>query len=65
MSLLTALSLLDIVVFGLSLAVFAYFFYRFAGRDDTSQTALIMREINTVKPAPQPAKAKAKVAGAA
>ena len=69
MSLLNALSFFDLAVFGLSLFVFSYFFNRFSGRDDTSEMALTMREINReingVKTVSQPAKAKAKVAGAA
>ncbi len=63
MSLLAALSFLDIAIFGVALFVFAWLFNRFSGRDDTDTLALTMHEINTVKPAPQPAKARA--AGAA
>ena len=65
MSLLTAFSFFDIAVFGVALLAFAYLFNRFSGREDTDALALTMREINTVKPAPQPAKAKARAAGAA
>jgi hypothetical protein len=65
MSLLAALSFFDVAVFGVALCVFAYLFNRFSGREDTETLALTMREINTVKPAPQAAKAKAKAAGAA
>ncbi len=63
MSLLAALSFFDIAVFGVALLAFAYLFNRFSGRDDTDALALTMHEINTVKPVPQAAKARA--AGAA
>ena len=65
MSLLAALSFFDIAVFGVALVVFAYLFDRFSGREDTDKLALTMHEINTVKPATQAAKAKARAAGAA
>ena len=65
MSLLAAFSFFDIAVFGVALLAFAYLFNRFYGREDTDALALTMREINTVKPAPQAAKAKARAAGAA
>jgi len=65
MPLLTALSSFDIAIFGVALLVFAYLFNRFSGRDDTNALALTMHEINTVKTAPQAAKAKARAAGAA
>jgi hypothetical protein len=65
MSLLAALSFFDIAVFGVALLVFAYLFNRFSGKDDTDVLALTMHEINTVKPAPQAAKAKARAAGVA
>ena len=65
MSLLAALSFFDIAIFGVALFVFAYLFNRFSGRDDTDTLALTMHEINTAKPAPQAAKAKARAAGAA
>jgi hypothetical protein len=65
MSLLAALSFFDIAVFGVALVAFAYLFDRFSGREDTDKLALTMHEINTVKPAPQAAKAKARAAGAA
>jgi hypothetical protein len=65
MSLLAAVSFFDIAVFGVALLAFAYLFNRFYGREDTDVLALTMREINTVKPAPQAAKAKARAAGAA
>jgi hypothetical protein len=65
MSLLAAFSIFDIAVFGVALAAFAYLFNRFSGREDTDALALTMHEINTVKPAPQAAKAKARAAGAA
>ena len=65
MSLLAALSFFDIAIFGVALFVFAWLFNRFSGRDDTDTLALTMHEINTVKPAPQAAKAKARAAGAA
>jgi hypothetical protein len=65
MSLLAALSFFDVAVFVVALFAFAYLFNRFSGREDTNALALIMHEINTVKPAPQAAKAKARAAGAA
>jgi len=65
MSLLAALSFLDIAVFGVALLVFAYLFNRFSGKEDTDALALIMHEINTVKPVPQAAKPKARAAGVA
>lgn len=65
MSLLAALSFFDIAVFGVALVVFAYFFHRFSGREDTDKLALTMHEINTVKPTPEAAKVKARAAGAA
>ena len=65
MSLLTAFSFFDVAIFGVALFAFAYLFNRFAGREDTEALALTMHEINTVKPAPQAAKAKARAAGAA
>jgi hypothetical protein len=52
-------------IFGVALFAFAYLFHRFAGREDTDSLALTMHQINTVKPAPQAAKAKARAAGAA
>ena len=65
MSLLAALSFFDIAIFGIALVAFAYLFDRFSGREDTDKLALTMHEINTVKPATQAAKAKARAAGAA
>ena len=65
MSLLAALSFFDIAVFGVALLAFAYLFNRFSGREDTDELALTMHEMNTVKPAPQAANAKARAAGAA
>lgn len=65
MSLLAALSFFDIAIFGVALFAFAYLFNRFSGRDDTDALALTMHEINTAKPSPQAAKAKARAAGAA
>ena len=65
MSLLSAFSFFDVAVFGAALFVFAWLFNRFSGREDTDTLALTMHEINTIKPAPQAAKAKAKTAGAA
>jgi len=65
MSLLATLSFFDIAIFGVALLAFAYLFNRFSGREDTDALALTMREINTVKPAPQAAKAKARAAGVA
>ena len=53
---------LDAAIFGVALFAFAYLFYRFAGREDTDSLALTMHQINTVKPAPQVAKAKARAA---
>jgi hypothetical protein len=65
MSLLPTLSFFDIAVFGVALLAFAYLFNRYSGREDTNELALTMHEINTVKSAPQAAKAKARAAGAA
>lgn len=65
MSLLAALSFFDIALFGVALFAFAYLFHRFSGREDTDALALTMRQINTADPATQPAKAKARAAGAA
>lgn len=65
MSLLTAFSFFDIAVFGVALLAFAYLFNRFSGREDTDALALTMRQINTADPTSQPAKAKARAAGAA
>jgi hypothetical protein len=65
MSLLATLPFFDIAIFGVALLAFAYLFNRFSGREDTDALALTMHEINTVKPAPQAAKAKARAAGAA
>lgn len=52
-----------LVAFGLSLAVFAYFFNRFMGAEDTVNLALTMHEINATDHA-VPAR-KARAAGAA
>ncbi|HXA86202.1 MAG TPA: hypothetical protein VNZ47_14070 [Candidatus Dormibacteraeota bacterium] len=65
MSLLAALPFFDIAIFGVALFAFAWLFNRFSGREDTDTLALTMHEINTAKPAPQAAKAKARAAGAA
>ena len=65
MSLLAALPFFDIAIFGVALLVFAYLFNRFSGKEDTDMLALTMHEINTVRPAPQAAKAKARAAGVA
>lgn len=65
MSLLAVISFFDIAVFGVALLAFAYLFNRFSGREDTDELALTMHEINTVKPASQAAKTKARAAGAA
>ncbi len=65
MSLLATFSFFDAAVFGVALFAFAYLFNRFSGSDDTVALALTMHEINTVRPAPQAVKAKARAAGAA
>ena len=65
MSLLAALSFFDIAIFGIAFLAFAFLFDRFSGRGDTEALALTMHEINTIKPAPQATKAKARAAGAA
>jgi hypothetical protein len=65
MSLLAVLSFFDIALFGIAFLAFAFLFDRYSGREDTDALALTMHEINTVKPAPQAAKAKARAAGAA
>lgn len=63
MTMLTALSLLAALGFGLALFVFDYFFTRYMGRDDTEYLAAVMREINTVESAAVTAKTRS--AGAA
>lgn len=63
MTMLTALSLLAALAFGLALFVFDYFFTRYMGKEDTEYLAAVMREINTVEAAP--VKAKTTSAGAA
>jgi hypothetical protein len=65
MSLLATLSFFDIAIFGIAFLAFGFLFDRFSGRENTEALALTMHEINTVKPAPQAAKAKARAAGAA
>jgi len=65
MPLLAALSFFDVAIFGIAFLAFAFLFDRFSGREDTEALALTMHEINTVKPALQTAKAKARAAGAA
>jgi hypothetical protein len=65
MLLLTAFSFFDVAVFTGALLAFAYLFNRFSGREDTEELALTMRQINTAKPAPKAAKAKARATGAA
>ncbi len=60
---LLAVTLAVIAAFGFSLAVFAYFFLRYMGKEDTVTIALTMREIHAMeKVAPA---AKARAAGAA
>lgn len=63
MTMLTALSLLTALAFGLALFVFDYFFTRYMGREDTEYLAAVMREINSIESAP--VKAKTTSAGAA
>jgi hypothetical protein len=46
MTMLTALSLLAAIAFGLSLFVFDYLFNRFMGYEDTEYLAAVMHEIN-------------------
>jgi hypothetical protein len=65
MPLLAALSFFDIAIFGIAFLAFAFLFDRFSGREDTEALALTMHQINTIKPVPQAAKAKAQAAGAA
>jgi hypothetical protein len=57
--------LLDTSVFAVALLVFAYFFDRSCGTDDTLELAMTMHEINNPEFAPEPAKTKAQTAGAA
>jgi hypothetical protein len=65
MPLLAALSFFDIAIFGIAFLAFAFLFDHFSAREDTEALALTMHDINTIKPAPQAAKAKAQAAGAA
>jgi hypothetical protein len=65
MPLLAAFSFFDIAIFGIAFLAFAFLFDRFSGIEDTEALALTMHQINTVKPAPQAAKARARAAGAA
>lgn len=62
MTMLTALSLLAAIAFGLALFVFDYFFTRYMGTEDTDYLVAAMHEINTAD-AP-PGKAKIRSAGA-
>ena len=62
---LNVLSLFDVLAFVLALFVYAYLFNRNGDEDETTYLALTMHEINTVRPAPQAARAKARAAGAA
>jgi hypothetical protein len=64
MTMLTALSLLAAIAFGLALFVFDYFFTRFMGNNDTDYFAATMHEINTVD-MPLATNAKSKAANAA
>lgn len=63
MTMLTALSLLAAIAFGLALFVFYYFFIRYMGKEDTDNLAAVMREMNSVDALP--AKTKTRSAGAA
>jgi hypothetical protein len=66
MTMLTALSLLAAIAFGLSLFVFDYLFNRYMGKEDTAYLAAVMHEINdTDGVAAPPAAGKAKTATAA
>ena len=65
MTMLTALALLAVVAFGLSLFVFDYLFNRFMGREDTNYLAAVMREIHNMDAAAVQPKPKAKSASAA
>ncbi len=64
MTMLTALSLLAAISFGLALFVFDYFFNRYMGNDDTEYLAATMREINKAEEAVA-ATAKSRAARAA
>jgi hypothetical protein len=65
MTMLTALALLSVVAFGLSLFVFDYLFNRFMGREDTNYLAAVMHEIHSTDAAAVPPRAKVKSASAA
>jgi hypothetical protein len=66
MTMLTALSLLAALAFGLSLFVFDYLFNRFMGKEDTDYLADVMHQINGADAAePASAAANAKTAAAA
>jgi hypothetical protein len=65
MPLLSVFAFFDVAVFAFALCAFVYLFNRFSGQEDTNALALTMHEINTVKPATEAAKAKARAAGAA
>jgi hypothetical protein len=65
MPLLSIFSFFDVAVCAFAFCAFVYLFNRFYAREDTNALALTMREINTVEPAPQAARAKARAAGAA
>ncbi|HJW98834.1 MAG TPA: hypothetical protein VJ453_01675 [Terriglobales bacterium] len=62
------LLLVTLVPFVCALVLFAYFFDRFAGRQDTPELADAMRQINHAKvvpfPEPQPERTKSLAAGA-
>ena len=65
MTMPVAVALLAAVAFGLSLFIFAYLFNRFYGAEDTSDLALIMREINEAEISASAAMTKTKAAGVA
>lgn len=49
MTMLTALSLLAAIAFGLALFVFDYFFTRYMGNEDTEYLVAAMHEMNSAE----------------
>jgi len=62
------LLLVSLVPFACALGLFAYFFDRFAGKQDTPELADAMRQMNHAKiipfPEPQPERSRSLAAGA-
>jgi hypothetical protein len=62
MTMLTALSLLAAIAFGLALFVFDYLFTRYMGNEDTDYILAAMHEINNADVPPARAKSRSAVA---